>query len=120
MENSTLKGGILAESNLFYFVESLDPILRHAGMIISKRHIETPFDLNKEEWTELKSMISDAKKNLEQYKPDGYTIGWNVGKIAGQNVPHAHLHIIARFADEPLAYKGIRFAFKQESNKRPS
>jgi len=53
-----------------------------------------------------------------QHAPDGYNVGWNIGEVAGQNEPHVHLHIIARFKDEPLAGKGIRYAFKQESNKR--
>jgi histidine triad (HIT) family protein len=56
----------------------------------------------------------------DKEKPDGYNIGWNVFKVAGQNVPHAHLHVLARYSDEPFAGKGIRYFFKQENNKRKS
>jgi hypothetical protein len=31
---------------------------------------------------------------------------------------HAHLHVIPRFADEPLAGRGIRYALKQPTNRR--
>ncbi|MDQ5932006.1 MAG: hypothetical protein QG649_91, partial [Patescibacteria group bacterium] len=31
---------------------------------------------------------------------------------------HAHLHLLARYDDEPLAGKGIRYAFKQQDNQR--
>ena len=55
---------------------------------------------------------------LDTTHPDGYNLGWNIHPVGGQNVDHAHLHIFGRFADEPLANKGIRYAFKQPSNKR--
>ena len=51
--------------------------------------------------------------------PTGYNVGWNCGSEAGQEVFHAHLHVIPRFADEPLAGKGIRHWLKQEENRRP-
>jgi len=56
----------------------------------------------------------------ERYLPDGYNLGWNVGRIAGQEVEHAHLHIIPRFADEPFAGKGIRHWLKKGENTRPA
>jgi histidine triad (HIT) family protein len=119
LENDKLKGEILAKNDFCYFVESIDPVLKHAGMIITYRHIESPFDLNKEEWLAIKEMLVEVKNILDKHNPSGYNIGWNIGEDAGQNVAHAHLHVIARFPDEPLRGKGIRWAFKQEGNKRP-
>ena len=55
---------------------------------------------------------------LDMTHPDGYNLGWNIHPVGGQNVDLAHLHIFGRFADEPLANKGIRYTFKQPSNKR--
>ncbi|MEE8583517.1 MAG: HIT domain-containing protein [Acidobacteriota bacterium] len=45
------------------------------------------------------------------YSPQAYNVGWNAGPIAGQDIAHAHLHVIPRFSDEPMA--GIRFWLKQ-------
>ena len=87
-------------------------------MIITRRHIESPFEINTEEWNAIREMLMTVKNILDKYKPDGYNIGWNVGKDAGQNMDHTHLHVIARYKDEPLAGKGIRYAFKQPENKR--
>ncbi len=100
-------------------MESIDPIIRHAGMIITYRHTLTPFDINTEEWLAIKELLPEVKVILDKHNPSGYNIGWNIGVDAGQNVNHAHLHVIARFPDEPLQGKGIRWAFKQESNRRP-
>ncbi|MGO4194326.1 hypothetical protein AB4Z13_03050 [Rhizobium sp. YAF28] len=41
-----------------------------------------------------------------------------IGEVAGQTVQHAHLHVIGRFADEPLAGHGIRHHLKQANNRR--
>jgi diadenosine tetraphosphate (Ap4A) HIT family hydrolase len=54
----------------------------------------------------------------QKFRPDGYNLGWNCGIVGGQEVFHAHLHIIPRFKDEPYAGRGIRYWLKQESNKR--
>ena len=120
LENNILKGEILARNDLCYFVESIDPIVRHAGMIITYRHVESPFELNEKEWLAIKNLLLEVKNVLDKHNPSGYNIGWNIGEDAGQNINHAHLHIIARFPDEPLKGKGIRWFFKQESNRRPS
>ena len=47
-------------------------------------------------------------------------MGWNCGEAGGQDVFHAHLHIIPRHSDEPYAGRGIRNWIKREENKRPS
>ena len=118
LENSSLEGEILYEDDVWYYVTSIDPVLCDGGMLITKRHIEEPFDMSDEEWVSLKKAIDSVKKILDTNQPDGYNLGWNIRPVGGQNVAHAHLHFFARYADEPLAYKGLRYAFKQESNRR--
>src|SRR5690606_32255363 len=103
-----------------YLLESIDPVLTAAGMVITRRHVETLFDFTNDEWRALRDLLMQTKALFqERYAPDGYNIGWNIGTAAGQNEIHAHLHVICRFKDEPLAGKGIRYAFKQEENRRP-
>ena len=90
-------------------------------VIIPKSQVGSPFELSQKEWEDSKALMKELKEYLdEKYKPDGYNIGWNVGKAAGQEVAHAHMHIIPRYADEPLAGKGIRYWFKQPENVRES
>ncbi len=90
-------------------------------VIIPKSDVGSPFEMTDKEWIDLTSLMKKVKKYLDdKYHPDGYNIGWNVGKVAGQEVTHAHMHIIPRYADEPLAGKGIRYWFKQADNIRTS
>lgn len=121
LQNKKIEGDVLYETDLWYYVTSIDPILCDGGMIITKRHITEPFDISKEEWAELQSVILEVKERiLDQNNADGYNLGWNIRPAGGQNVEHAHLHFFARYEDEPLAGKGMRYAFKQEHNRRKS
>lgn len=90
-------------------------------VIIPKSQVGTPFDLSDKEWMDSKNLLKELKKYLDKkFKPDGYNIGWNVGKVGGQEVAHAHMHVIPRYADEPYAGKGLRYWFKQPENIRAS
>lgn len=93
--------------------------LEGAGIIVPKIHRETAFDLTVEEWNATHTLLQEVKKYLdEHFQPDGYNLGWNCGEIAGQHIPHAHLHVLPRYDNEPLAGKGIRYMFKGELNIR--
>lgn len=118
--NSQLVDAPLFANDTCYFLGSVDPILPHAGMIIPFRHSATPFELNADEWSDVFDLLQRARTHLSAAKPDGFTIGWNVGAAAGQAIGHAHLHVIARFGDEPFAGQGLRHHIKQASNRRPT
>jgi diadenosine tetraphosphate (Ap4A) HIT family hydrolase len=101
------------------FVQKPQEVLIGSGLIVPKKHKETVFDLSEEEWQATYELLHEAKKLLDdQFSPDGYNIGWNCGSTGGQEIFHAHLHVIPRFKDEPLAGKGIRHWIKQPANKR--
>ena len=91
--------------------------LKHSGIIVPVRHAETVFDLTADEVAATFVMLARAKHWLDaEHAPDGYNVGWNAGSVAGQQVFHAHLHVIPRFAREPLAGHGIRAHLKGPEN----
>ena len=99
--------------------QSFEPVLIGSCIIIPKAHKVTVFDLSPAEWEATKQLLDVLKLYLDgKYRPDGYNVGWNVGDIGGQDVFHAHLHIIPRYSDEPYATRGIRSWIKSEDNKR--
>lgn len=81
-------------------------------MLITLRHIETPFEMSAQELVDLKAMLEAAKAALSKWQPDGYTVGWNVGRAGGQSVAHAHLHVFARFAVPGIFNLSIRSMLK--------
>jgi len=121
IDNNLLRVNVLYEDDLWYITDMEEGSINNAVMAITKRHIETPFELNKTEWSSLRTILNKMKKIVDDKEaPDGYNMGWNVYKTGGQNVSHAHLHLLARYNDEPLSGKGIRYAFKQLDNQRTS
>ena len=116
---SNTRQEIILENDLCLFLQEPQEVLIGSGIIIPKEHRESVFDLTEKEWQATFSLLQLVKEIIdEKYKPNGYNIGWNIGSVAGQEVFHVHLHIIPRYIDEPLAGKGIRYWFKQLSNKR--
>jgi len=116
---SNTRQEIILENDLCLFLQEPQEVLIGSGIIIPKEHKESVFDLTEKEWQATFSLLQLVKEIIdEKYQPNGYNIGWNIGSVAGQEVFHVHLHIIPRYIDEPLAGKGIRYWFKQLSNKR--
>jgi diadenosine tetraphosphate (Ap4A) HIT family hydrolase len=96
---------LLLENELCLFANSDDG----SGVIVPKAHRPTVFELTPAEVSATFELLNAARPLLdERYRPDGYTIGWNCYAAAGQVVPHAHLHVLLRFAGEPNAGVGIR------------
>ena len=110
---------VVLENEHCQLLQEPQEVLIGSGIIIPKEHRETVFDLTEDEWTATFSLLKQVKELLDaEYEPQGYNIGWNSGSVAGQEVFHAHLHVIPRYADEPLSGKGIRYWLKQPANKR--
>lgn len=94
--------------------------LNGSGVIVPKAHHATVFDLTPGELVATFELLHEVRPLLDdRYRPDGYNVGWNCYAAGGESIPHAHLHVLLRFADEPRAGKGIRAWLKQPENTRP-
>lgn len=117
---------LISENELCVFVRNRwgrtdSQILPGSGTIAPKAHRESPFELSAPEWEATRLLLLDVKAMIdEELRPEGYNIAWNVGRVGGQELAHAHLHVVPRFADEPHAGKGVRWWIKQEDNRRPA
>ncbi len=105
------------EQVVFLQDERFQGALRHSGVIIPRQHRETVFDLSEEEIAATFRLLARVKAWMDdRFAPDGYNVGWNCGRVGGQDLFHAHMHVIPRFRQEPLAGKGIRALLKSEVN----
>ena len=76
-------------------------------LVIPHRHFADYFDINDEELVELWGLVATGKKIAdEKHNPDGYNIGINIGKWAGQSIPHLHIHVIPRYKGDVENPKG--------------
>ena len=111
---------VFAENDLAAFgnLEAGDA-LNGSGVIVPKAHRETVFDLTADELAATFALLREVRPVLEErFRPDGFNIGWNCYAVGGQFIPHAHLHVLLRFADEPRAGHGIRWWLRQADNRR--
>ena len=112
LENGALKDKPLYVGSNFFVLGMLDPSRQNGVMIIPRRHVETPFALTSEEFAALPEALAVAKKHHAHIDGKGFTIGWNVGAVAGQTVAHVHLHVVARLDGEPASYSGLNGLLK--------
>ena len=112
---------VYIENDLCAYASTRDPrdppdVLPGCGVIVPIAHRTSPFDFTDEEWAATHELLLQAKvAQDDRLAPDGYTLIWNCSPEVG----HAHLHVIPRFDDEPLAELGGRSAIKAPENRRP-
>ena len=47
------------------------------------------------------ALLDRAKAHIEaEFHPDGYNIGVNIGRAAGQSRMHVHVHLIPRYTGD--------------------
>ncbi|MBI3001711.1 MAG: HIT family protein, partial [Deltaproteobacteria bacterium] len=86
-----LRGNTSADTNNKRF----DP---GPSLIIPRRHVESFFDLHGGERNALLALLDEMKSDI-QHKDEtveGFNVGINNGEVAGQSVPHVHVHLIPR------------------------
>jgi ATP adenylyltransferase len=71
-------------------------------MIAPSRHEGDFGGLDRDEAVEVHQLASSALGALaEAMGPQGYNLGWNLGRIAGAGVvDHVHLHVVPRWAGD--------------------
>jgi len=89
---------IITESATAYAVFDKFPVSEGHALIIPKRHVANYFDLTLNEQIACSMLINRVKKIIDQqYSPDAYNVGINIGKDAGQTIQHVHIHLIPRY-----------------------
>ena len=67
-------------------------------LAIPLREITDIEELTPEESADLFAIITFGKKILKTtLKPDGYTLGFNLGSASGGSIPHLHGHVVPRW-----------------------
>jgi ATP adenylyltransferase len=71
-------------------------------MVAPVRHEGEFGELTDDELVEVHRLASQGLGALaETYRPQGFNLGWNLGRIAGAGVTdHVHLHVVPRWAGD--------------------
>jgi len=110
--------GVSLQNELAYSARDSYGVSPGHSLVIPKRHVANFFDLTAEEVTACMELIIKERKLLdEEFKPDGYNIGVNIGSAAGQSILHVHIHIIPRYkGDVENPQGGVRHVLPKKAH----
>jgi len=98
---------VILENALAYVRFDSNSLSRGHVLVVPRRHVAGFFDMSTEEQTACLTLLSQAQRLVQaRHSPDGYNIGVNVGKAAGQSRMHVHVHLIPRYAGDVADPKG--------------
>ncbi len=93
---------VLYKSRHSFIILNLFPYNTGHLMIAPYKHTSKILDLNDEEWLDIVNLLNLSIKIIEEvYKPQGFNIGMNIGRISGAGIEeHLHIHIVPRWAGD--------------------
>ena len=85
-------------NEFFVAIKDLYPVTEGHTLIIPSRHVESFFELTRDEEIAMLDMLSSQKEKLSQLDTSitGFNVGINDGEDAGQTIMHCHIHLIPR------------------------
>ncbi|MBD2343269.1 HIT family protein [Anabaena subtropica] len=106
--NKQLK--LLTESATAYAIFDGYPLTKGHILVIPKRHVSNYFQLPMKEQSACWLMVNKAQELLKkEFSPDGFNVGMNINRAAGQKIMHTSIHIIPRYKGDAMGAKsGIR------------
>tara|TARA_Y100000746_G_C15210421_1_gene329186 strand:+ start:219 stop:623 length:405 start_codon:yes stop_codon:yes gene_type:complete len=94
----TNQNELIFENDLAYASSDSYPVSQFHSLVVPKRCIENYFELSEKEILACNDLIKKLKKKIisEDKSVEGFNIGTNAGKVAGQSIFHCHIHVIPR------------------------
>jgi diadenosine tetraphosphate (Ap4A) HIT family hydrolase len=110
--------GVSRNNELAYSARDSYAVSPGHTVVIPRRHVASFFELTPEEINACMALIKEERKLLdEEFKPDGYNIGVNIGPAAGQSILHVHIHIIPRYeGDVENPQGGVRHVIPRKGH----
>lgn len=92
---------IIIENELAFAFPTKTPIVPGHILIIPKRHIQYYEEATQDEMMAIEELREKLKFALKKsFEAEGFNYAWNEEEIGGQSVPHFHLHIVPRKAND--------------------
>ncbi len=91
---------IFETEKAFAFLD-VNPVSRGHIIVVPKKHAKTLTDLDDSNTAGLFKAVREASEAVEaSLDPEGFNILQNNGEEAGQDIDHAHVHVIPRYEDD--------------------
>lgn len=108
---------ILDRNDRAVVVRDAFPVTLGHTLVIPTRHVASFFDATADEREALLTLLDRAREQLRaKFRPDGFNIGINDGRAAGQTIGHLHIHLIPRYAgDREDPRGGVRWVVPEKA-----
>lgn len=74
------------------------PVNPGHALVISRRQISDWWEATPDERSDIFELVDAVRARIvELHSPDGFNVGFNAGRAAGQTIDHLHVHVIPRF-----------------------
>jgi diadenosine tetraphosphate (Ap4A) HIT family hydrolase len=94
-------GLVLLENQLAYAEAEKNSLSRGHCIVVPRRHVADFFEMTHPEQMAVIELLNLARGRIQsEHAPDGYNVGVNVGRAAGQSRMHVHVHLIPRYAGD--------------------
>ncbi len=113
----TADSRIVDSTPLAFAIADGYPVSPGHTLCIPRRHFADWFDATGDERSDLLALVDRARDRLvAEHQPDGFNIGINCGRAAGQTVFHLHVHLIPRYeGDVPDPRGGVRWVKPEQA-----
>ncbi|MBL8030103.1 MAG: HIT domain-containing protein [Candidatus Doudnabacteria bacterium] len=115
-----MQGRVIFKNDLVFVIPTNIPIVPGHVLVCPLRHVQKIEELTPEEHKALFLAAEKIKQALENvFQAEGYNFAWNEGGVAGQSVPHFHLHILPRKAGDTgiTEYEPRKFLYRPGSRE---
>jgi bis(5'-adenosyl)-triphosphatase len=112
-----IKNSVFAESDHFYAIYNIAPIVPGHSLIIPKTHITSLLILSANELSEMMNFAKEVTQIvLKAFNSDSFNWSVQDNDAAGQTVSHLHLHIVPRHLGD-LKEAGDWYPLIRENDK---
>ncbi|MES2223512.1 MAG: HIT domain-containing protein [Patescibacteria group bacterium] len=115
-----IKARTIVENKLAWAFPTNIPIVPGHILISPKRCVAKFEDMTKKEVEAVFNLLYKLKTTLKvSFKATGFNYAWNEGELAGQSVPHFHLHVLPRKAGDTgiTKYEPREFLYRPGSRE---
>ena len=92
---------VLIDNELAYAQSEKNSLSRGHIIVVPRRHVSDFFEMTSSEQMAVVELLNGARELIQsRHSPDGYNIGVNVGRAAGQSRMHVHVHLIPRYTGD--------------------
>ncbi len=108
---------VYEDDKVFAFLD-IAPISLGHTLVVPKQHFENCVETSDEALADVMAAVRKiGRAALTVTGAEGFNVGINCGKVAGQVVMHTHVHVMPRFPDDGLVHWPKREVTKAEMDQ---